>query len=734
MPIRGEWQLKPYGFFIPQNMAVLSIYQNVKDTKSADTILLNIFLDAVQTGKWEDQVLKIRTIKDKEQRRIAKSTLPNVTISGIFTTRTDKDCKLHSGYIAMDLDNLNEEVEGTKELLKDDPYIYAMFTSVSGTGLCVLFKIDSEKHKESFEGLAEYLIKNYQLIVDPTGINPSRTRFVSYDPHIIIKDKCLKFKKYLPKVKPKKTVTPIFVKTEFDEVIKQMIQLEVSCVNDYRDWRDISFALADQFGKDGYHYFKSLSELSDKYDEDACIRQYDHAVKRLDRKGKKITISTIYYFAKQAGINIYSETTAKVAAVTSSSKKAGLDQSAIKDNLEKFEGITGVDDIIAQAFEGNTDFVPGESLVNNIRMWIRHNYKLRRNVITRKIENGVQLDDTAINSMYLDAKVIFKELNFELFSRVIFSNNTPNYNPLKIFIESGEWDGHCRIEQLAKCINSNTGSLEWREKMLTKWLVGIIHAIYGGKNELNFIFVGAKNTGKTEFFRRILPECLKNYFAESQLNRGKDDEILMGEKLVIFNDEYGGKNRTDERNEKRLMASSEFDLREPYGKANITVKRLATLCGTCNERDVLDDPTGNRRIIIMEASGKFDYELYNEINKEQLLFEARSLWLDGERPLLDDDDIIELEATTDGEYSRVSFEQEMIQKYMLSFEDTRSNPWDFMTTTEIKLHLESHTKEKINLNKLGARLRKLGYPRVVKDKVYGYQIATVPPIVVTFNK
>lgn len=707
-------------------MATISIYKNVKQTETTDTVLLSIFLDAVQSGKWQDQVLKIRTIQDKDLRRAEKVNLPNVTISGVFGKRVDSDCKLHSGFIAIDLDDLGNEVEGTRELLKTDPYIYSAFTSVSGTGLCLLIKIDPENHRRAFEGIADYLIKKYQIIVDPTGVNPSRTRFVSYDPDLFINESSLTFKKYLPKEKKRKVTSAIFVQSEFDAVVEAMVSANVSCVEDYRDWRDIAFGLADQFGEGGRQYFHRLSSCSSKYESSMCDRQYSHAIARNGKQTNKITIATIYWFAKQAGINTTSQLTTKVAAATSTMKKAGLGTKQIAENLAKFEGITDADAIIQQAFEAQTNFAGTESIVENIRMWLRRTYDLRRNSITRKIEcDGKEIDDIQINTMYLDAKVIFNDLNFELFSRVIFSRNTADFNPITAEFIS-EWDGHCRIEQLAKCINSNTGTPEWREKMLTKWLCGIIHSVYGGKNELNFILVGGKNTGKTEFFRRLLPESLVNYFAESQLNRGKDDEILMCEKLIIFNDEYGGKNKMDERNEKRLMASDVFSLREPYGRANITLKRLATLCGTCNERDVLDDPTGNRRIIIIEAAGKFDYELYNSLDKLQVFLEAKELWREGERPILDDEDIIALEATTDGEYSKVSFEQEMIEKYF--HPPTTTNPWDFMTTTEIKIYLENHTKEKININKLGARLRKLGYTRSAKERKYGYDISPITQV------
>ena len=64
----------------------------------------------------------------------------------------------------------------------------------------------------------------------------------------------------------------------------------------------------------------------------------------------------------------------------------------------------------------------------------------------------------------------------------------------------------------------------------------------------------------------------------------------------------------------------------------------------------MDDPTGNRRIIVLESAGKFDYELYNSIDKTQLFFEAYDLWKEGERPVLKDVDIACLEEVTDGTF------------------------------------------------------------------------------------
>lgn len=707
---------------------LISIYQNIRQNKSDKTIPIDFFLDGIRSGKWQDSVLPIRVISDLSQRKAAKEKIPYVTLSGYFSKeRRAADITNHSGFIGMDIDNIANELEGYRSMLSNDPYVYAIFTSVSGTGLCVIFKVDPERHTDAFNGIADYLIKKYQINIDPSGKDVSRPRYVSFDPDIVVNEKAVVFKKYLPKEKKRKITSVIFVQSEFDEVVNQMVKNSVACCEDYRDWLNIGFGLADQFGEAGREYFKILSAISSKYEPTMCDSQYTHCMNHKNGKAKKITIATIYWFASQAGISTYSQQTKKIAAATSTGKAAGLDASTIAKNLEKFEGITGADEIIQQAFSANNSFTYNESLVENVRMWLRHNFEIRRNVITRRIEvNGSELEDIDINTMFLDAKILFDELDKGLFTTVLFSRNTPDYNPVKELIESIEWDKEPRLDLLGACINSQTGSTEWRCRMARKWIVGIITAIYGGVNELNLILVGGKNTGKTEFFKRLLPVELSNYFAGSQLNRGKDDEILMCEKIIILNDEYGGKNKMDERNEKRLMACDTFTLRVPYGKGNETIRRVASLCGTCNEMDVLDDPTGNRRIIVIEAAGKFDYTLYNSLDKYQLFAEALHAYKSGERPILSDEDIIELESLTDGKHSKVSFEAEMIISRFLPPETTQ--PWDFMTASEIKLHLENFTKEKININKLGAQLRKLGYVRSVKGKVYGYDIKPIPAI------
>ena len=173
----------------------------------------------------------------------------------------------------------------------------------------MIFKIDPDKHKEAFEGIADYLIKQYQLIIDPSGKDVSRPRYVSFDPELYHNDKSLIFKKYLPKPKARKIQATVFIQDEFERIINEMAAASVSCVDDYRDWRDIGFGLADKFGEAGRQYYHTLSSCSHKYQPEMCDRQYTHRLRGNGKDGSKITIATIYWYAKQAGIQTVNDNT-----------------------------------------------------------------------------------------------------------------------------------------------------------------------------------------------------------------------------------------------------------------------------------------------------------------------------------------------------------------------------------------------------------------------------------------
>lgn len=689
---------------------VISIYPRISVINSTDTTPIDLFLDNIKSGKWQDLVLPIRAIKDKEQRQAKKKQVPYVTISGIFPERKDSGCKQHSGFLGVDIDDVGSEVESVRAILNADPYCYSIFTSISGTGLCMLVRIDGEKHREAFAGIAEYMISKYQIVIDPTSVNPSRPRYISYDPFLTINDRASTFKQYPKKRKERKEPPVVFVIDEFTDLLQRMVAASVDCCDTYMDWLRVGYALNDKLGEQGRDYYHSLSAISGKYDYLTCDKQYT-LCSRGSASEKRATIGTVYWFAKQAGLDTSSPTTKKIASATSSLKKSGMNVQGIVDNLVRFEGIDAevALPIVQEAFNSNNDFSKEESTIEAVRTWLRTNFDFRRNAITGRVEiDHKPMRDVDFNTIYIEAKIIWDNLSFELFTRVLNSANIPEYNPFLEFYATHK--GHPynnEIERVFSCITSDNN-----ERLLyfgNKWLLSIISSIHGAHSPLMLVLAGRKqNTGKTEWFRRLLPKEWAQYYAESKLDAGKDDELLMTQKLLVVDDEMGGKSKKESKRLKELTSKQTFSLRRPYGHSNEDINRLAVLGGTSNELDILNDPTGNRRIIPTEVIS-INHAEYNRVDKVALFIELFRRYEAGEVWQFTTDDVDRLGRGTD-EFLEYNQEYEMVYKYFSPGNEGDNE----MTATEIKIDLETRTNQKISIKKLGEELKRQGFRKKLK--------------------
>lgn len=668
---------------------LISIYKNFADTKDVD-FAIDDFINGVKDGKWQDAVLKVRTIADKKERDLAKKKCPMVTISGSFAGRSDNTIRKHSGFIAIDIDKI-ENPNVVKELLSNDKYIYASFISISGSGLCLLFRIDGTKHLESFEGIGAYLYENYQLIIDQSCKNVSRSRFISYDPYLVFNPTALVFKKYLPKKKASKVNKVVFVQSDFDEIVTQMYSRNVSICEDYAGWISCAYALISEFGENGEKYFHTLSSLSSKYNEDDTTKQYEACLKSYSEgKSRTAHIGSIYYHAKLAGIDIYSAKTKEIIRATISQTKAGVTTDGVALYLQKYHQITSAEStpVINQVIEKQVTYA-SENIIDDIQSYLVQ-YNLRKNLISRNVEiNGKPIDDSDINSIFIDIKSLVDKVTKDLICSVIFSNRVEQYNPIKSFLNS--YSGP-KIEQannvrlLLSSIKSDTPNYE---KWITKWLVSLIASAYGNYSPLTLVLAGEKQgTGKTHFFRYLLPKELRNLYAESKMDAGKDDEILMTKKLIILDDEYGGKSKREYTKMKEVTSKEWVNVREPYGRVSCDLRRLSMFGGTSNDLQILNDPTGNRRVIPIHIIEDINREMYNACDKDMLFHELHELYKDGYDYSILKSEIDELNQNTDN-FKQSTAEEELLAS-KLGHGTSQSGEW--LSITQIIQYLIADTK------------------------------------------
>lgn len=370
--------------------------------------------------------------------------------------------------------------------------------------------------------------------------------------------------------------------------------------------------------------------------------------------------------------------------------------------------------------------------------------EIKRNEITSFFERqGNTLSEQSLNHYFIKLKKKHpqsKGITKQNFDLTLNSTIIEAINPIKdFFTDNKSINEKGLIEKLIDSIKiihnieiekkfpegyENTNRIV--KTLFTKWFVGAVASVYNENyNCLMIVLIGPKGCGKTEFFRRLLPPELKVYFAQSKFNDGKDSEALMCEKFIILNDELDGLNQREAKSFRNFISANYYTFRPPYAKQNITKKRLASVCGASNDRNIITDAENNRRIIPVEIVS-VNHEKYNAIDKRSLIMEAYQLYKSGYKWELTSEEMRYLDLLSEN-YEAPSVEYELINQFFSPNEATSE-----MTCSEIKSKIEEQTHQKLNINKIGSNLRRLGFKsKMIKRNGRTAQIYEVNQILYT---
>lgn len=284
----------------------ISVYPHVRESEKSTKIHINEFLERIKNGYYQDAVEDVRErlseTNNRTERSEIKGNLPNATISGVFKTRHNGGLITHSGFIAIDVDHVKRMDEAVK-ILQQDKYTYSLFKSVSGEGLCIVIRIPTTDHKESFLALEEYYSDVYRINIDKSCKNVGRTRFISHDPDLYLNKDSESFtNKPTPSKQKTRTYTDVKVSASvIDQIIGDLESDQVDITHDYDEWLHIGFAFAEEFGEQGRDYFHRISRISDKYDQIKSDAKFDEFLKN---KRGEVSIGTFFHICVQHNVEI----------------------------------------------------------------------------------------------------------------------------------------------------------------------------------------------------------------------------------------------------------------------------------------------------------------------------------------------------------------------------------------------------------------------------------------------
>lgn len=605
-----------------------SSYLNVQDKNKID-IDLEFYLQTVKNGTYQDIILNARAVKnDKEKYKKYKTEMPCITGSAVMNqgSKIESNIQELNGLIVIDID---DQVDiNTINKINTDKYTFISHRSFGGDGVCIFVKINPNKFIESFHDLGQYYWDNFNLTIDPSCKNKNRLRYYSYDPYLFYNEKSTKFISKTKIEKPKNKENFIFVQDDFSNILDKLKGIDL-CQDDYQRYVNIGFAIGSEFGLSGLNYFKAICQNGSKYDSKNIERHYSNFCK----KGS-ITISTFYHYVKEEGIEIYSEKTKKTISTVASQKAQGNPtiESVKKHIIEVLKLDSPDENLIKKLIESNIKYEVenDESEVNQLKKFILENFSPLRDSITNEIfMNGILLDDTKLNTIYFSAKNCLSfNVNKSDVRDMINSEATPVNNPLNEFFKIKKFEPGI-IEKYIDCIQPQTDFNRWAFK---KWIIGSVHNWCSPTHEtkvspLTFVLCGQKQgTGKTSFFRNLLPKQLQKYLIEHKIDsKDKDSVYNLVKGLIVLDDEFGGLATKDVKDFKKIADANQIDIRLPYSAYYSKMKRKASLCGTSNDVSILKDVTGNRRILPINVAS-INYDEMIKIDTDSLWREAFKLW------------------------------------------------------------------------------------------------------------
>ena len=366
-----------------------------------------------------------------------------------------------------------------------------------------------------------------------------------------------------------------------------------------------------------------------------------------------------------------------------------------------------------------------ENIVNMMQL-LKSRYDFRYNTVMKYVEYlpkdkgwyGYRPVEPRVQKrMTLEVQLADIRVSIKDVRNFLESDYIKNYNPIEEYLFQcyDKWDGKDHIRALARTVP--TANPHWADWFYT-WFLGMVdqwrgysHRQYG--NSVAPLLISKQGYNKSTFCRRLLPP---------ELQWGYSDNLILSEKrqvyqamaqfMVINLDEFNQISpQVQQGFLKNLIQLPTLKYKPPYGSHVMEFPRLASFIATSNMKDILSDPSGNRRFIGVELTGPIDVSV--RPNYQQLFAQALSALNNGEKSYFDAQQV-KLIMKSNSQFEII---QPIDQYFLLYFELVEDEKeGEYLTAAEIFDYLKKQIGSSLKVNSLMGFGRKLANMSELKHK------------------
>ena len=366
-----------------------------------------------------------------------------------------------------------------------------------------------------------------------------------------------------------------------------------------------------------------------------------------------------------------------------------------------------------------------ENIVNMMEL-LKSRYDFRYNTVMKYVEYlpkekgwyGFQPVDPRVQKrMTLEVQLADIRVSIKDVRNFLESDYIKNYNPIDEYLFQcyDKWDGKDHIRALARTVP--TANPHWADWFYT-WFLGMVdqwrgysHRQYG--NSVAPLLISKQGYNKSTFCRRLLPP---------ELQWGYSDNLILSEKrqvyqamaqfMVINLDEFNQISpQVQQGFLKNLIQLPTLKYKPPYGSHVMEFPRLASFIATSNMKDILSDPSGNRRFIGVELTGPIDVSV--RPNYQQLFAQALAALHNGEKSYFDAEQV-KLIMKNNCQFEVAEPIDQYFQLYFDLVENEKEG--EYLTAAEIFDYLKKQIGSSLKVNSLMGFGRKLANMSELKHK------------------